>query len=163
MQNGDFSQGTTGWSAAGVSFTVNNGEVTLTVNTDILAAKFIRPHPNLNFIQGHKYYYAGTLKNISASGALLSIDNSYSNASLSNVFVTGTEWQRVSNIYTYSDNVSSLRFCIRIHNNQKTGVQIAAKDIICVNLTALYGKGNEPTVAEFEAQYPDDYYPYCPL
>ena len=33
--------------------------------------------------------------------------------------------------------------------------------IICIDLTLMFGKGNEPvTAAEFEAMFPEDYYPY---
>lgn len=34
----------------------------------------------------------------------------------------------------------------------------------CIDLTEIYGKGNEPTtVDQFLADHPQQYYPYCPL
>lgn len=30
-----------------------------------------------------------------------------------------------------------------------------------IDLTQMFGAGNEPTIEEFEAMFPDEYYPYC--
>ena len=41
------------------------------------------------------------------------------------------------------------------------GDSFSIKDLMCIDLTAMFGEGNEPaTVADFRAMFPNDYYAY---
>ena len=43
----------------------------------------------------------------------------------------------------------------------QTGDSFSIKDLMCIDLTAMFGEGNEPaTVADFRAMFPNDYYAY---
>lgn len=46
-------------------------------------------------------------------------------------------------------------------SNASNGDVLVVSDALCIDLTQMFGAGNEPTtVAEFERMYPEAYYPY---
>ena len=44
--------------------------------------------------------------------------------------------------------------------NATSGDACSIQNTMIINLTAMFGAGNEPTIAEFEAMFPESYYPY---
>ena len=66
-------------------------------------------------------------------------------------------------IQTTSANTSGKSFIIGMSNggDEVGSCTTVIDEVMYIDLTAMFGAGNEPsTVAEFEAQYPEDYYPY---
>ena len=79
---------------------------------------------------------------------------------------TKNTWVIVHYIAEYDS--SDKKFCLFDVYNASSGVQrwmtantiVKVKNFRCVNLTRLFGKGNEPTIAEFEELFPIDDYDY---
>lgn len=75
-------------------------------------------------------------------------------------------WVIVHYIAEYDS--SDKKFCLFDVYNNSSGAQrwmtantiVKVKNFRCVNLTRLFGKGNEPTIAEFEKLFPIDDYDY---
>ncbi len=40
------------------------------------------------------------------------------------------------------------------------GDEVIVENVVCINLTQMFGAGNEPTAEQFSAMFPADYYPY---
>ena len=99
-----------------------------------------------NLVIGHKYYIGGNL--ITGVGVL--IDN-----------VTGTLYQPGSIVSVAYGSTFKLRVtkAYDFVSTHPIGDVTTFHLFVC-DLTLMYGAGNEPTVEEFEAKYPDDYYPY---
>lgn len=93
---------------------------------------------DVNWVEGHKMYYS--LGANLPAGCRISL--------------------------TTTDRISSL-ITVATSNNHSFGLFITEGTIVdltcypmCVDLTKMFGSGNEPTVEEFEAMFPNDYYPY---
>lgn len=131
---------------SGVTITKNsNGSITLdgTANAD----GYVYPTAQIPLVSGHEYLVKGCPSGGGASTYYFGLS---SNAALD----TGT-----GGIYTstVTSNSGNLRFIF------KSGVTFDNVTIWpqVFDLTMIFGSGNEPTsVAEFEALYPLDYYPY---
>ena len=74
-------------------------------------------------------------------------------------------WTAYSNIISPSiDNNSSRPFNISFSQSNssvfESGDKFMFKNIMAIDLTQMFGAGNEPSTPEFEALFPKDYYPY---
>ena len=123
----------------------NNGDGSWTINGTATAGSN-KPFSTFAIVSGHKYYIkacpsggSGTtyyanlsgLGSIDTGNAAISEINSSANLNLRLVFSTGVTFDNVK-IYPQ-----------------------------CVDLTLMFGSGNEPsTVEEFKSMFPADYYPY---
>ena len=102
-----------------------------------------------NFKPNDKYYVsfeASSNDNIKLTlsfGKSLTAELTESNKRYRNIITTNTSR---SVIYLYSS--SGVACTYRVGN------------IKVINLTQMFGAGNEPTIKEFEAMFPADYYPY---
>lgn len=105
--------------------------------------------------QSSARYGCGLTKNINNQN-----DSNYS------VARTKNSWVTVHYICTY-DSTDNKTCAIFVYN-AASGTQrwmtantiVKVKNFRCVNLTRLFGKGNEPTIAEFEKLFPIDDYDY---
>lgn len=62
-------------------------------------------------------------------------------------------------VFTPTDGYSYLIFSVyRVIND--VGDSVTVSDMQIIDLTAMFGAGNEPTAEEFRALYPNSYYPY---
>lgn len=68
-------------------------------------------------------------------------------------------WTKLSMLHTSTDALSKKGLLYM--NNNSVGDTLKAKNMMIVDLTKMFGTGNEPsTLEEFEAMFPADYYPY---
>lgn len=68
-------------------------------------------------------------------------------------------WTKLSILYTSTDVVSKRGLLYM--NSNSVGDTIKAKNMMLIDLTKMFGAGNEPsTLEEFEAMFPEEYYPY---
>lgn len=154
----------------GGTFTVSDGVIEYTPNSGTSTNYYARALISKSAFMaglptGHKaliaadmkYDYVHTLP-LAINGCTQTSHNGYTN--------TGN-WQRVWAFYTNSSGGTRREMQFFFENWNGSGGTIAEgakgylKNIECFDLTAMFGAGNEPsTVAEFEAQYPDAYYPY---
>ena len=98
----------------------------------------------------HKYLYRARLTTLTASDAVYLMGNSYT------VGIKTNELYSViySNNNTTQDRGQS--FSLRSYGSGTFGWT----DLCIHDLTEMYGAGNEPTIAEFEATYPAGFSPY---
>lgn len=171
LQNGNF-ESTSGWSIpySGPTRTVANNILTLTVGT----SNNYRPQVYHNFAaitSGHKLYYTYTIRITTSSPA--SQRNAFLYSSSGSTYIPTTysddseyaSWKRVSGIITTTRAFTRI-YVGRMAGSSaplNTGDTVEIKNVWITDLTEMYGEGNEPTVAEFEAFYPGDYYDYQPI
>ena len=111
---------------------------------------------NLKILQTHKYY-------ISLYGRVLNNGDSITIAVAETFPVTeigvinSTTAYRVSKIVETSESLEA-KFAF---GNRKNTYDYAVSNFMLIDLTKMFGEGNEPsTPEEFEALFPEDYYPY---
>lgn len=136
------------YSIYGVDPIIDNHKLSI-VGTTTQGSNYIF-HSNLKLIKDHKYYIGDFS---SVFGMTLHLHN----------FTTSehfafAEYDSGSIIYTHS--LETGRFQIYFNNSSGCEVNIVGIPQV-FDLTKMFGAGNEPaTVGEFEAMFPDDYYPY---
>lgn len=130
----------------GVTATYNNdGTWTLNGTSTASAAKARYADDHINAVSGHKYLIRGCPK---VEGISVNLSNA-----------AGSQDTGDGVIYTstFTSQSASLRMAVN------AGVSLSNVTVTpqIFDLTAMFGAGNEPTtVAEFEAMYPEPYYPY---
>ena len=118
-----------------------------------------------HYVSKHKYYVSYTIKNESDIAiGFRTLLNGYADTLISGI--NQTSFVKYSTIVTdiYGHNSSNVigRLCFtkQINPNDYIGQNIYIKTASIIDLTQMFGEGNEPTIEEFEAMYPDDYYEY---
>lgn len=159
LQNGNFPN-TDGWQSrdTGASLSASDNICTLSVRT---AGVFTRNRFGLQTAitgtVGHKYFVTQTVKStVSASFAT----DLYSRTNT--VSLTANEWKRFSFIQDVNNLTDGKYY---FYNNEaltlSVGDTLQITNINVIDLTYIYGAGNEPsTVAEFVRDFPMPYYPY---
>lgn len=149
--------------SSGVNLSVTDNTATLTIVDNTISSR-----PNLrpinmyqNPIIGHKYMiWLKAMKNSSVNiapsimyGDLIALQTLTEN----NVWYELKLIKQVQNA-TYTDATIYISNLITSFSN---GDEVKYKDYNIFDLTTAFGAGNEPaTVEEFEALFPNDYYPY---
>lgn len=79
-----------------------------------------------------------------------------------NYDLIGGQWSNISYIVTCTSETTRYPYIGNSLGSQiVSGDTIEIKNLMIIDLTAMFGSGNEPTtVDEFRALYPDSYYPY---
>lgn len=163
LKNGDFSNGITYWGSRNAQsvLSASNGVLTVSVPVDT-GPRYGGFGQSYTFIVGHKYFFSGTINS-----------NDVNNFSL----VSGTSTGYSINVTLPVGKVSTIIQCSQYSidnglNIYRTTADYAiqttftAKNIILIDLTQLFGSGNEPsTAAEFESWLASnlgyrDYYAY---
>ena len=154
VQNGNF-VGTTGWGGSLGTLSASGNKLTFT--KDSTPGNSFFKQERCTAIQGHKIYVALTAKcSIAATinpGFYAGADSSFYFDLLAN---TAT---RVSNVVTITSN-GAVGYLSCYLGNVNPGTTLEVQNFIAVDLTAMFGAGKEPTLAEFEALYPLPYYNY---
>lgn len=144
------------WTArgAGGSIEIADGECIVRDCTSTWGGAVIAE--NLKILQTHKYY-------ISLYGRVLNNGDSITIAVAETFPVTeigvinSTTEYRVSKIVETSESLEG-KFAF---GNRKNTYDYAVSNFMLIDLTKMFGAGNEPsTPEEFEAMFPEDYYPY---
>lgn len=142
VTNGDFSNGATGW--IGID-SVNSGiaEKTATLQYDNISYSLANPIS----LRGHKLYVKAKFKADTANAIRIAISDaitqSYAYHSGSNQFETKSAILAVS--------MSSNAVYCRIQDTRASGwTKFYADNFICLDLTAIFGEGNEPTAEEMD-------------
>lgn len=169
VQNGNFSDGATGWSCpTGRSISVTDKIATIVIESLPTSSVGVSsPLASVKHVVGHKYLIVVSARNISCTTPRISPTLSASSS-------TGASFVGISNSWaTYyffvSPTVSSednLSIALRTHDaSGNAGGSMEVKDIYCHDLTLIFGPGNEPTtVAQFEKWLEDNglLAPYIP-
>ena len=163
IQNGDFSGGTTRWSKGGgaSAFSVSHGVCTVIANTGYN----FDVRQSLKTIKNHVYYgsYDAKSDNIIGTGVGLLFQQTgaaSSNTSVAKGALT-TSFQLYEGIATMADDAPTMRVSLGVSASSYTGETFQVKNVFLVDLTLMFGAGNEPTtVKEFTDLFPLPYYKY---
>lgn len=143
VTNGDFSDGSTGWTAANATFSVVAGEGVMLAS----AAGGGVSATIEGLTSGRSYYFAAKVKSTSSSVRLQFSTTTVSHsgngqyARISEVHVATGPWHTLSLIDSRSSG----------WNN------VYVDNIIAIDLTAAFSAGNEPTAAQMDAYMADRY------
>lgn len=153
IQNGNF-ETTTGWAGNKGTIAVSNNVLTFTASSPNSNCTVYRADASI--VSGHKYlfsFYVTCSKAITVRGSVGS-DNG------ENQSITASTRTHYSKIITSTAD-STYAYCYLNRNSALSNNDaVLVENVNLFDLTAIYGSGNEPTVSEFEAQYPAEYYPY---
>ena len=156
VENGDFSNGNSGWS--GIT-SVSSGVATkILASTGSSATAPIGQ--NKQYTINHKYLFIATVKsNNSATRITLSPTGASSDGSTEYAYYG--DWTTIRYIWTGVEREGS-KLVIRGNNSldPNTDINFSIKNVMCIDLTEMFGPGSEPTLEEFEAMFPDEYYEY---
>lgn len=153
VQNGNFANNSS-WDTSGVTISMSSGVATITKTTELAAYAY----QEIVLISGHRYYYRGELK--SNDGTFVGIGFlGANNANVGRVATNQSTFTKVSNVYT-ADGAET-KFILRSINASAVNSTFNAKNVYLIDLTRMFGAGNEPsTVEEFESMFPQPYYNY---
>ena len=145
VTNGDFSQGSTGWSVHNIPggvFANNEFVGTATVS----GAKIT--DSGIPFTSGHKYYMRAYIKADSTAVFVFSYDGvnsfyAYNNGSGNYALTSG--------VFTSGNTTSNTGQFQMVREGRSSGwTEIRAKQGMLVDLTASFGAGNEPTKTQMD-------------
>lgn len=133
----------------GTVFSFSNGIATITGNARANGGRLYNvTNKYVNIINGHKYIFYGATK---ISWFATSEKDSSVNMQLNR------DINIVKNLFTATIDVKNAIIGYNVENGTEynTSGKFALFDI-----TEMFGAGNEPTIEQFEAMFPNDYYPY---
>lgn len=133
-----------------LTITSSQNNTAATVNGIANATNSKNFAPGLSWEIGHKYFISGI-----SGGSSTTYWLSYTG---------GTSFLEERSVYDGAkviDISSSQSGFYLVYKNGTNFNNVYIRPYI-IDLTFIYGSGNEPTAAEFEAQYSTDYYPYDP-
>lgn len=163
VTNGDFSNGTTGWTEHGVTSTISSG----VLNATLTASGGLVHQQLADVIAQDKIYIAGELAMVAVDSAntfvrfRLSIGNIYANILSPTIGqLSGNAITRFSAIDTAS--VSGQLFGVLYGaGNHAIGDTMKMSKMTVINLTKTFGAGKEPTLAEMDrlmARFPNSWF-----
>lgn len=160
VQNGNFANGTAGWGTVLLSISAANNVITGTKTATPGTTLNSAIQQNLNTISGHKYYCSAYLKSNNTATQCNIFLRKTLNQNISD-FEVYSDFTHISAVFTANDSYTSFRIGCRNQNDNTQDVNMSAKQVMLVDLTLMFGAGNEPsTVEEFEALFPQLYYDY---
>ena len=162
VRNGNFADGNTWWNSSAV---VVNNEATVTYASGYAQMQLFN---HVKKISGHKYFIRGSFKWSNVSGVSVFRHVWYGGSNLSTSLQSklpseNNKWVNISFIATVNvdDNSGEFNFLYNFSSSAVVGDTFTARNIFCVDLTLMFGAGNEPaTPEEFEKMFPLDYYDY---
>lgn len=167
VQNGNFAN-TSNWINDGnTQSSVNDNTARLTVTANGYGSGILRETTNY-CVNGHKYLIRATCRASASNVGIRFTQYSYGPGatilSSGNVAI-GTNWTQFGVIATATNTGSGSTTwraaCIRNNGTSVVDDWLEIKDLIVIDLTQIFGAGNEPTtVDEFNALFPLPYYDY---
>ena len=156
--NGNF-ESASYWTGRESTIAVVDGVATVTPNSEGTYKGLIQTATlqTETMIVGHKYYIGVTCKSSAVANLQLSCSG-VSGTAFANL--PANQWKRCTGFWTTSVETEGRLYAL-ITSTLTTADTVQFKDAILVDLTQMFGSGNEPsTVAEFEHMFPEAYYPY---
>lgn len=116
---------------------------------------------NVHVLENHKYYFGCDVKSDIPNNTILApyTDNTAFNEGVFKL--TSDQWTHVSRIDVAKKTVDNCSIGVRAAgSNTVIGATISCKNIQCIDLTQMFGEGNEPTLEQFQAMLTRPDYPY---
>lgn len=161
VQNGNFANGTSGWLATSSTHLVNNN---ICVNTGNGATMYPGEEQNtsISCITGKKLYVKarGRVTNGSASSLQILIAGTTGGGNLTVKMLSNpiqNIWYDLSGIVTFGEtNTGYVRFkMLHVYSDAATanGKVMEVQEVMAIDLTALFGAGNEPTAVQCDRMF----------
>ena len=157
VTNGDFSNGTTGWadSAGTHSMSVTNGELSFTGSGagNASAGNWIVTSAIAAVLDSSLFYLTVLAKSSAVGSAYLGLAYSVTNPKP----LTAT-YQRLSLVTSFPSTPDINR---RMTLSASAGIRVTFTNALAINLTATFGAGKEPTLAEMDrlmARFPNSWF-----
>lgn len=163
IQDVKFEQGVSDYGTAiwypnlGVDVTVDDG-----VATFITAKKWEGVSQYQTITQGHKYFISATAKSDKANNTMLCPYATQSAFGTENqIRIPNTEWNTYAVVLTALKTSADINIGFRAAGDSTIiGATNSCKDIQCVDLTQMFGAGNEPTLEQCREIFASESYPY---
>lgn len=135
---------------------VNNNVAMFTV-----ANKWDGVSQSVEVIKNHKYYMYAEAKSDRENNTILCpyVQNDVFGTENS-VAAHGTEWSNYAVMNTATKSTKSAIGVRAAGSNTVIGATISCKNIQCIDLTQMFGAGNEPTLEQCREIFVNDYCPY---
>ena len=167
IKNGNFVD-KTGWGIYNGTGSVSNNKYTLTAAGKDTYSHIEQYMDKSLFIVGHKYYITATITPQYSTGRLTVALHNGANQQPEAWTAPASSGKTnfVSTIFTppsefVSGATNRVRFILYCpHTQSAQGCVTEISNVWMVDLTKMFGSGNEPTAAQFRAMFPDDYYEY---
>lgn len=147
------------WSTQRVNPIADNGELTCTVTVAGKGSNAFAYDGNTKTVVGHKYYITTNwyiASTNASSGFICGLRGALPESPIPG---NPDAWNKYSTIGTVTN--SSSIFIATLGGDTEVGDIFKIKNVMVTDLTKMFGTGNEPsTPEEFEALFPEDYYPY---
>lgn len=147
VANGDFSNGTTGWTTVNSTIAIESGRLAITPSL-----QWGRATCSISVVANHKYYAAALLDGDTNNYLELWSD-------VGNVFLTSVGNNRVRFIGTATSTGTTQ---LNIGDKTSSGWdKFYVDNVIAIDLTATFGAGKEPTAAQMDAMlatYPNSWF-----
>ena len=170
VKNGNFAS-TSGWKAANTNYGTISASGNILIYT--VASQQAGPYnyrvqqqndDNLGIPVGHKLYIALDFKPSEANEGSVQLQSSVGaldKAVLSFAGATPNAWSHLSTFFTTVRASQYIALYLKLNNPQTVGATFQFKNFMIVDLTAMFGAGNEPTsVSDFTSLFPLSYYQY---
>ncbi len=156
LQNGNFENGTTGWSGGNTTISIENNRLKIvnnnTSSNSVITSVFIS--------KGHKVLITTAFKrNVSTNIQCLLYLRKKGTRTYDSYFksIASSSRQVVTAIITTTAEIDSFLFYPTIAGQ---GNETLVDYVALYDLTMMFGEGNEPTEEEFFKLFPNHYYPY---
>lgn len=147
------------WSTQRVNPIADNGELTCTVTVAGAGSNAFACDNNTKTVVGHKYYITTNWYIASTNASSGFVCGLRGALPASPIPGNPDVWNKYSTIGTVTN--SSSIFIATLGGDTEVGDIFKIKNVMVTDLTKMFGAGNEPsTPEEFEALFPEDYYPY---
>jgi hypothetical protein len=161
IENGNFSDGTTGWSAIFSTHSASNNELTNTAQGTAASYGFSRYDTSTACTNKKVYIHCkATALNASCSEISITVAGTTSGISKkSQTTPTQDTEYTLSKVVDISSFGGNIRVDLgHVYTDKPTAVDKQAKfaEIIVVDLTAIFGAGSEPELAWCDANIPDN-------
>lgn len=157
IQNGDFSDGLTGWTTNNATATISDSEVTITKGSSSSGGRLSATRATIS--SSKVYYFKVIAKYGTTNGRAGFFTSSGSSITGGYVTISDSSWTTYDKIA--SPNGSANLFALFAGTSSSSNGSYAVfKSVFCIDLTAMFGAGNEPTIETCRELFPNDYYPY---
>lgn len=142
---------------SGARITVNNGVASFTTNRQWAGVV-----QQLSVTKSHKYFVSINAKTDKANNVLLCPYTQATAFGTENKIVApNTEWNRYAVILTAIETLTNISAGFRAGGETTIiGATNSCKDVQCVDLTQMFGVGNEPTLEQCREIFANESYPY---
>ena len=160
VQNGNFADGLNDWTVdTYCTAATQSVGIKLTKKKSTTRGAILYQSPS-GLSKNSKYYQKVVMKKGSDTACAGFCTSSFTVSSNVQMFSDVTaDWDTLDQIT--SPTGSANKICLRVGSSSSaTGVNAYFKSFMVIDLTAMYGAGNEPSLSECRTLFPNDYYPY---